>query len=391
MVGSHVCRRIALVLGVAFGGAVVAPLISVPAHAAEVLRTVDGELLAGDVVELDEAGVLFRREDGAEVRFEWTRVKPISRWELWQSTLAADDVDGRIALGRWALGAELWSKARRTLLQAHGLLPAPAEPAGPTELGPDGAASATTAGETDPQDDRRRTVEALLDRVAETESTAALADIEAALAEGKPEAALTRARKYLRVAPPGEHADSVRARVPDLLVRIEQAREAAKEQKAADAAARKRERMQRWVQGQLKRAAKAKEDAAEEQSEAYAYLAQGNQTRSRRALAAAERGFTDAGKRYVKTARAVGPGDVYEACRREAKDCERRTLDLLKRWARLEVDNKAWKKASAVIDRAMRLDPVDTELLDMRREVDESWIRRRLSGITNASGRESSN
>ena len=51
----------------------------------------------------------------------------------------------------------------------------------------------------------------------------------------------------------------------------------------------------------------------------------------------------------------------------------------------------AWKKASPVVDRGLRIDPVNRSLLDLRRTIDENWIRRRASDITNASGRQSSN
>lgn len=335
------------------------------ASAADVVRLSDGGLLPGEVISLDDESVLFQRESGGEVRIPWQAVLPISRYELWGSTLAAHDRDGRESLATWALGASLYPQARRTLLEAQGLLPA------------------------DASVDEATRLDRLLDDIAKREADAAIAAIDGQIQAAAPEEALAAARKYLRVAPPGAHADRVRARVPDLLVRIEQREEQVKDAREVAADARKRAAKQKKVDAQLTRAADKKTTAVDKQAAAYTHLAKGNQTRSKRALSAAERGFNDARELYVKTARLAGPGEIFELCKSEAKDCDRRLLDALRRWARLEVDNKAWKRASAVVDRAMRLDAVDTELLDMRREIDENWLRRKLSRLTNARGRES--
>jgi hypothetical protein len=55
----------------------------------------------------------------------------------------------------------------------------------------------------------------------------------------------------------------------------------------------------------------------------------------------------------------------------------------------MEVDNKAWKRASPIVDRGLKIDPVNRELLELRKTIDENWIRRRMSDITNATGHES--
>lgn len=340
-----------------------AALLAAPAAAAEVLKLENGDLVPGEVVEMDDEGVLFARQEGGRIRVAWTAVLPVSRYELWASTLAADDAGGRLELARWALGAQLFHQARREAVKAKG-------------VGDEAAQETATA---------------LLADIAEKEADAALATIDERVAEGDLDGALDGARRYLRVAPPGEHADRVRARVPDLLVRIEQAEAAEAERREEEALERDVQRKQAWIETNLAKALSTKEKAQEVSIEAYAYLAKGNQTRSRKALAKAEKGFVSARDLLKRVRRAAGPGEVAEQCQREMEDADRRTVDLLTRWGQLEVGNKAWKKANAVVDRGLRIDPVNTTLLDLRREIDENWIRRRVSDITNAEPRESSN
>ncbi len=376
MVGSRLLFRVAAVA--------VLLALATPAFSAEVVRLKDGGLLPGDVVSVNDKSVLLARESGGEVRIPWTAVLPVSRYELVAATLEPSDRAGRVALAEWGVGAGLFVQSRRSLLEAKGLLPAVV-----AEGGTEGGQAGAPAQRDEAQRDEAKRIDALLDDVATSEADRALSEIDEALAGGKPENALVRARRYLRVAPPGDHADRVRARVPDLLVRIEQKEEFEKESAKDKAAERRQIAKQKKVDQYLKRAVTQKTTASEKQAAAYNWLAKGNQTRSRRSLNAAEKGFTDARKGFAKSAKLAGPGETFEYCKNEARDCDRRVLDLLKRWARLEVDNKAWKRANAVVDRAMRIDAVDTELLDMRREIDENWIRRKLSRITNATGHES--
>jgi hypothetical protein len=71
------------------------------------------------------------------------------------------------------------------------------------------------------------------------------------------------------------------------------------------------------------------------------------------------------------------------------QDCDRRTVELLVKWGGMEVDNKSWKLASPIVDRGLKIDPVDRELLEERATIDKNWIRRKLSDLTNAKPRES--
>ncbi len=343
----------------------VAPLLllagAMSAEASEILKLKNGDLVPGTALELDDAGVTFAREQGGKFRVAWTEVLPISRYELRAARIEAGDSDGRLALADWALGERLFHQARKEAQKAQG------------------------AG-----DDAESPAAALLGRIARLEADAALADIDARIADGKLDGALGRARAYLRVAPPGDEADRVRARVPDILVRIERAEAEAREVEEAEAEATRSGRKEVWIEQNLTRAVETKLAAQETAIEAYAYLAKGNQTRARRALTSAEKDFTASRLLLKKVRRVAGPGEIAEQCEREMKDSDRRTVDLLTRWGELEVGNRAWKKADGVVDRGLRIDPVDSSLLDLRRRIDEGWIRRKASDITNARGRESS-
>ncbi len=353
---------------VSVAAAIALGLLSSRALATEVLKLKNGELIPGDIVRMGDDGLTFERQKGGEFRVGWDAVLPISRFELWESTLATDDATGRLVLAEWAIENKLHHQGRREALKVKGL-----------------------SGKDTESKNRAKRADALLARLDVEQADGALTEIDALIAKDDPAGALVRARKYLRVAAPGKHADRVRARVPDLLVRIERAA-ALKEERREDAArARDVARKASWVRQNLERALRTKTKAQETSIEAYAYLQKGNQTRSRRALAAAEKGFVSARDLLKRVRRGAGPGDIAEQCQREMKDADRRTVDLLTRWGELEVGNRSWKKASAPVDRGLRIDPVNRTLLDLRHTIDTNWIRRRASGITNAKPRGSSN
>ncbi len=355
-------RSVRRLLVAALVAALLPGLLASEALAGEVLKLKSGDLIPGEVIEMDDAGVLFARQEGGRFRVRWSAVLPVSRYELWASTLAADDAAGRLEIARWALREKLFHQARREAVKAKGI----------------------------GSDEEREQATALLEHVAQSEADASLAVIDERIAAGDLTGALDRARQYLRVAPPGAHATRVRARVPDLLVRIEQAQAQETERKQNEALGRDAQRKQAFIEKNLRQALATKQKAQETSIEAYAYLAKGNQTRARRALAKSEKGFLAARNRLKKVRRAAGPGEIAEQCVREMEDADRRTVDLLTRWGALEVGNKSWKKADAAVDRGLRIDPVDSALLDLRREIDENWIRRRVSDISNAKPRGSS-
>ncbi len=319
-----------------------------------------GELVPGRVVTLDDQGVTFAPDSGGELRVPWTEVIPLNRYELWESTLAADDATSRVALAKWCLETGLFTYARREFLKARGLGYAGSEP-----------------------------LDTLLVDVDRAEADATLGHVDELVLAGQLEKALERVKSHLRAAPPGEHADRVRARVPDLLARIEQRDALSREQEEDRKKAEKTGRLKEWIERNLAAAAKRKAEGGDAAIEGFANLARGNQTRARASLAAAEAGYQAARDIYRRVRKAVQPGEVADTCARESEACDQRTVEVLARWGALEVQNKAWRRASPVVDRGLRIDPVNRELLELRREIDDNWIRRKLSDITNAEGRES--
>jgi len=334
--------------------------LAASATAGDVLQLKDGKLVAGKVTALDDAGVTFAPDAGGSMRYGWDLVVPMSRYELWQASLAADDAAGRVALAKWAQSADLFLYARREFVKAKGL-----GYAGPEKL-----------------DD-------LIAAVDKEEAETAVADIDAFTAAGDLEKALERAKSYLKTAPPGEQADVVHARATDLVKRIEIRDAAEKDADEAKKKAEKEGKLKDWVERSRTDAKKRRDAAAEKAAAGFVSLAKGNQTLTRDALSAAETWFQDARTIYRRVKKAVGAGDVAEQCDKDMQDCDRRTVEVLAKWGRMEVDNKAWKLASPIVDRGLKIDPVNRELLDLRATVDEKWIRRRASDISNAHGHES--
>ncbi len=351
---SVILLRVALTVGAALS-------LAVTADAAEVLKFKNGDLVAGQVVLLDDDGITFRSEDGKEMRVPWERLYPVSRYELWESTIQADDAAGRFALAKWCVDAGLFVQARREAVKAQG-------------LGYSGAAE----------------VGKLITDIDRIEADHVLARVDELLTDAKLNAALDEIRRYLRSAPPGEHADRVRKRVSDIMLRKERLEALKREQLEQEKRERQLAKKQDWVDQQIARARSMKESGSDHAIDGFASLAKGNQSRARQNLERAERSYDGARKLFRKVGRALGSGDVADTMKLHMQDCDRRTLEVLIRWGSIEVDNRAWKKASPIVDRGLRIDPVQRELLELRKKIDENWVRRKLSGLTNASGRESS-
>ena len=142
----------------------------------------------------------------------------------------------------------------------------------------------------------------------------------------------------------------------------------------------------------LTSAAENKAKGAEKAIEGFSWLSKGNQTRARAGMKKAETAYTKARDTYKRVLRAVGSGaESGEYCKSQMKEVDRRLLEIFVRWGGLEVRNKAWKRASPIVDRGLQIDPVHSELTELRNEIDENWIRRRASDITGARGRQRSN
>lgn len=333
------------------------------AIAGQVLKLTNGDLIPGEVVEVDDKGVLFRPDGGGSMRVPWDKVHTINRYELWKATLGVEDTAGRVELSKWCLSAKLYRYARRELVEAQG-------------LGYEG----------------KEDLEALISKVNQTEADDAIATIDAHVEAGRYEEALATIRRYRRDSVDEEQDARVRKRIPDIVARMERRDELEKDARKTKLKKAQEDRKKRWVESNLGIAARKKTEGITAAVDGFSYLAKGNQTRARRGLKKAEDKFDDSRGLLKRVKRAVRPGsDESALIRREMDELDRRTLEVLTRWGSLEVDNKSWKKASPIVDRGLKIDPVNVELLRLREIIDKNWIRRKLSGITNAEGRQSNN
>ena len=111
----------------------------------------------------------------------------------------------------------------------------------------------------------------------------------------------------------------------------------------------------------------------------------------RQSLARAEQEYLFARKSYEKARRLAGDERPLPAraalAGRNAVDG--RLLDLYLRLARKLVDYKSWKDAQEALDKALRIDPVNADGLDMQEKVKANWRTRKATDITNASGHTS--
>ena len=326
-----------------------------------VLRLRDGRLLPGKVVSFDEEGVRHASEPGT-IFFPWSALTPYSRYEVRASLLAEDDGEARLRLGRWCLLEGMPGEARKEILRARGL----------------------GAGKVDDLD-------RLLGVCDRDQGEAALAEADRKADAGDFDGAITTLRSYLVSAPPSEFTDRGREKATDLVRR-----------KEADEVRRRLE-----DEARKKDAAAAKRDAA-----IAGFLADGDAARTRagvlaltgireedggafsvfrQSLEKAEGEYLQSRRGYER-GRRLAANDHPEEARlalagRHA--VEGRLLDLYVRLARKFVEFKSWKDAQGNLDKALRIDPVNAEALDLQEKVKANWIHRKASDITGATGHSS--
>ena len=117
----------------------------------------------------------------------------------------------------------------------------------------------------------------------------------------------------------------------------------------------------------------------------------GSFTIFRQSLAKAEAEYLAARKDYEKARRLAGDERPVPArtalAGRNAVDA--RLLDLYLRLARRLVEYKSWRDAQEALDKALRIDPVNADGLDLQDKVKANWHPRKASDLTNASGHTS--
>ncbi len=337
-----------------------------PAHAGDgqvVLRFKDGTLLPGKVISVDEKGVHHASDRGTAF-WPWEALTTYGQYEARAAAVAEDDGAGRLALARWSLDAGLPGEARREILQARGL-------------------GAGEAGELD----------ALLSRCDREQAERAFAEADRRMEAGDFDGALATLHSYLKQAPLSDWTVKGRERAAEIVRRRE------------DAEARRRldDQRRRRDDGEAKRMealAGFLEEADEGRTRAGVHVLValreeqgGSFTLFRQSLGRAEQEYLEARRSYEKARRLAG--DERPAPARTAlagrNAVDGRLLDLHLRLARKLVDYKSWKDAQEALDKALRIDPVNAEGLDLQEKVRANWRPRKASDITNASGRSSEN
>ncbi len=325
-----------------------------------VLRLRDGRLLPGKVLSFDGEGVRHATEAGAAF-WPWSALTPYGRYEVRASLAAEDDGEARLALGRWCLEeGGLPAEARSELLRARGL----------------GAGEAAA-------------LDALLLRCDRDQAAAAAAEADRRAAAGDLDGALAVLRSWLAAAPPSAFTEEGREKAADLVRRREAEEVRARleaERLRKDAAEARRSAA---IASHLADADASRTDAGTLVLAALREEDGGSFTTFRQSLERAEASWMAAGRSYER-ARRLAANDRPEEARRALagrRAVEGRLLDLHVRLARKLVEYKSWKDAQEALDKALRIDPVNAEALDLQEKVDANWIRRKASGLTNASGR----
>jgi tetratricopeptide (TPR) repeat protein len=323
-----------------------------------VLRFKDGRLLPGKVTEISEKGVRHVSDQGGAF-WPWELLTLYGQYEARAAAIAEDDGPARLALARWCLDAGLPGEGRKETLRARGL----------------GAGEA-------------KDLDAMLLRCDREQAEAAFAEARRKSEAGDFDGALAVLRSYLVQAPASEWTEKGREQAAEI-VRLREADEA---RRRFDEERRKR------VDTESRRAL-AVEDLLAEGDDfrtragvlALVGLREedgGSFTTFRQSLERAEGCYQAARKSYERARRLAGDESPEHArlalAGRHAVDG--RLLDLYLRLARKFVDFKAWKDAQAAVDRALRIDPVNAEGLELQDRIKAGWIRRKASDLTNAGG-----
>jgi len=329
-------------------------LAAAPAAAAEdVLQLKSGKIAVGEIVSLDEKGVTLKGESG-EARYDWSALTPLSQYEVRADHIDSGDAKGHFALAEFCLRSGLYPHARKELSTAHGL------------------------GYGD-----RKKLGGLLSAVNEAEADAAFAAISQLKAEEEYERALEEVRRFIIQAPDGDATRKARAMVPDLLRRMDAAMEREEEARKEAEKADKNRALTAKLAKYIADAEAARTAAAASFAEAVRYHQIGNVTRTRKGYQATEAALIHAYRALGRVQRLARAGVAYDKAAGDKVAIKKQLVKVYVGLARLFIDDRNFKSGIIYVNKALFLDPVNDEALDMRGFVDANRLRRRLSGITN--------
>ncbi len=345
----------------------IAALLVLPATVATasdgeaVLRFRDGRLVAGKVRELRTDGVLHESDRGT-VFWRWEDLTPFSRYEVRAAVLDEDDGPGRLALARLCLDEGLPAEARREVLRARGL------------------------GAGEPAD-----LDALVSACDRAEAEAAFSEVDRLSAAGDLDGAIEALKAYLVRAPASEWTERARERASELVRRRELDAERRRIEAERLKSDRARDTRARAIADTMEQGDRLRTEGSRAALIGIREEPGGSITRFLAALDEAAVRYLEARRLYERARRTAGnDGPVESRAALEARrGVEARLLDVYLRLARSHVAHKRWKEAQAALDKALRLDPVNPEGLDLQETVSKNWIRRKASELTNASGHSS--
>lgn len=321
--------------------------------AEDILQLRTGGIAVGEVIAVDETGVTLRTEQG-EVRFDWEALTPLTRYEVRSDHSDPADPRVRAELASFCLDHGLYPHARREIATARGLGGFP-----PSEL------------------------DALAAAVDQAEADEFFARIDQLVAEEEFGRAIEEVRRYLIQAPQSEHTARARALVPDLLRRKDAlALRLEEEEKARDELERQ-EQLDERIAKLLSEAAARRAAAAEATAEAIRYQEIGNVTRTRKAWLTAEEELLAAHATLRRVQRLARRGVAAEKAEQDLVAIRGKLVEVCLGMTRLFLADRNYKSATVWVNKALYLDPVNRAALDMRREINENRLRRKLSGFTN--------
>lgn len=330
-------------------------LVAAPATAGEeVLQLKSGKLAVGEIKSIDEKGVTLVK-DGQEAHYDWSTLTPICQYEVRADHADPEDADAHFTLAEFCVRYGLYTRARAELDTARGV----------------GYSDA-------------KKLDHMIFVVNEAEADAAFATIEQLIAEEEYKLALEEIRRFLVQAPQSDHTRKARAMVSDLLRRIDSQslREAEAQEDAEDE--RKAKDLAQQLAKLLEQSEKYRAIAAEAYAEASRYHQLGNVTRARKAYLKAEEALLLAHRALRKVQHTTRDGVASEKAAGNRKAIRAKLINIYLGLASLYLEDRNYKRGVPYVNRVLYLDPVNETALDMRRDVDENRIRRRMSGMTNA-------